>query len=223
MQMSLVPTWAGGHPALCLWPMAQLLPGKNPQDLSLYHRGRGSWRPPALRSWTALTQMSVWVFVFGMELNNFHLVRSEQIMIEVLVYWIQDEIVGRRSASSSSLATSLMDDTSPESAVGKKSELGIIYTFLSQLRVFIFLVLSLVRSSWTLIRSIDWIFSVKYLTFFFSPAPPMFLPISSTPQPERRQTPQRRHSIEKETPTNVRQFQPPTKQSSKSLVGQVSL
>uniref|UniRef100_A0A3Q3JBU0 KIND domain-containing protein n=1 Tax=Monopterus albus TaxID=43700 RepID=A0A3Q3JBU0_MONAL len=48
-------------------------------------------------------------------------------------------------------------------------------------------------------------------------SPPMFLPISSTPQPERRQTPQRRHSIEKETPTNVRQFQPPSKQSSKSL------
>ncbi|XP_070767594.1 protein spire homolog 1 [Enoplosus armatus] len=79
-----------------------------------------------------------------------------------------DEIVGRRSASSSSVATSLMDDTSPESVLGKKT-------------------------------------------------PPMFLPISSTPQPERRQTPQRRHSIEKETPTNVRQFQPPSKQSSKSL------
>ncbi|GAA6217563.1 protein spire homolog 1-like isoform X1 [Lates japonicus] len=81
-----------------------------------------------------------------------------------------DEIVGRKSASSSSVATSLMDDTSPESALGKKT-------------------------------------------------PPMFLPISSTPQPERRQTPQRRHSIEKETPTNVRQFQPPSKQNSKSLVG----
>ncbi|KAK2844143.1 hypothetical protein Q5P01_010802 [Channa striata] len=79
-----------------------------------------------------------------------------------------DEIVGRQSASSSSVATSLMDDTSPESAVGKKT-------------------------------------------------PPMFLPISSTPQPERRQTPQRRHSIEKETPTNIRLFQPPSKQSSKSL------
>ncbi|XP_026226855.1 protein spire homolog 1-like isoform X2 [Anabas testudineus] len=79
-----------------------------------------------------------------------------------------DEIVGRKSASSSSVATSLMDDTSPESAVGKKT-------------------------------------------------PPMFLPISSTPQPERRQTPQRRHSIEKETPTNVRLFQPPSRQSSKSL------
>ncbi|XP_030249998.1 protein spire homolog 1 isoform X5 [Sparus aurata] len=79
-----------------------------------------------------------------------------------------DEIIGRRSASSSSVATSVMDDTSPESAVGKKT-------------------------------------------------PPMFLPISSTPQPERRKTPQRRHSIEKETPTNVRQFLPPSKQNSKSL------
>uniref|UniRef100_A0A3Q1GJP9 Spire type actin nucleation factor 1 n=1 Tax=Acanthochromis polyacanthus TaxID=80966 RepID=A0A3Q1GJP9_9TELE len=79
-----------------------------------------------------------------------------------------DEIVGRTSASSSSVATSVMDDTSPESALGKKT-------------------------------------------------PPMFLPISSTPQPERRQTPQRRHSIEKETPTNVRQFLPPCKQNSKSL------
>ncbi|XP_069813901.1 protein spire homolog 1 isoform X4 [Dendropsophus ebraccatus] len=48
--------------------------------------------------------------------------------------------------------------------------------------------------------------------------PPRFLPISSTPQPERRQTPQRRHSIEKETPTNVRNFLPPSRQSSRSLV-----
>ncbi|XP_056377503.1 protein spire homolog 1 isoform X2 [Hyla sarda] len=47
--------------------------------------------------------------------------------------------------------------------------------------------------------------------------PPRFLPISSTPQPERRQTPQRRHSIEKETPTNVRSFLPPSRQSSRSL------
>ncbi|XP_047455239.1 protein spire homolog 1-like isoform X2 [Mugil cephalus] len=81
-----------------------------------------------------------------------------------------EEIAGRKSASSSSVATSLMDDTSPECALGKKT-------------------------------------------------PPMFLPISSTPQPERRQTPQRRHSIEKETPTNVRPFLPPSKQNSKSLVG----
>lgn len=33
----------------------------------------------------------------------------------------QDDFVGRRSISSSSVATSLMDDTSPESTVGKKS------------------------------------------------------------------------------------------------------
>ncbi|XP_058133257.1 protein spire homolog 1 isoform X2 [Dasypus novemcinctus] len=52
--------------------------------------------------------------------------------------------------------------------------------------------------------------------------PPKFLPISSTPQPERRQPPQRRHSIEKETPTNVRQFLPPSKQSSRSLVPRIT-
>ncbi|XP_078397192.1 protein spire homolog 1-like isoform X3 [Cetorhinus maximus] len=52
--------------------------------------------------------------------------------------------------------------------------------------------------------------------------PAMFLPISSTPQPERRKQPQRRHSIEKETPTNVRQFLPPSRQSSKSLVSRLS-
>ncbi|KAM3928236.1 protein spire homolog 1 isoform 2-T2 [Leptodactylus fuscus] len=52
--------------------------------------------------------------------------------------------------------------------------------------------------------------------------PPRFLPISSTPQPERRQTPQRRHSIEKETPTNVRHFLPPTRQSSRSLVPRIT-
>lgn len=51
-------------------------------------------------------------------------------------------------------------------------------------------------------------------------APPMFLPISSTPQPERRQPAQRRHSIEKETPTSVRQFLPPSRHSSKSLVSE---
>ncbi|XP_057689995.1 protein spire homolog 1 isoform X1 [Corythoichthys intestinalis] len=79
-----------------------------------------------------------------------------------------DEFLGHKSTSTSSVATSLMDDTSPEAALGKKT-------------------------------------------------PPQFLPISSTPQPERRQTPQRRHSIEKEKPTNVRLFQPPLKQNSKSL------
>ncbi|KAM9513097.1 protein spire homolog 1 isoform 3-T3 [Salvelinus alpinus] len=82
-------------------------------------------------------------------------------------------IGGQKSASSSSVSTSVVDDTSPESVLGRKT-------------------------------------------------PPMFLPISSTPQPERRQAPQRRHSIEKETPTNVRQFIPPSRQSSKSLVGRIA-
>uniref|UniRef100_A0A8B9HR85 Spire-type actin nucleation factor 1b n=1 Tax=Astyanax mexicanus TaxID=7994 RepID=A0A8B9HR85_ASTMX len=74
-----------------------------------------------------------------------------------------------RSVSSSSISTPMVEDTSPESVLGKKT-------------------------------------------------PPMFLPISSTPQPERKQPAQRRHSIEKETPTNVRQFIPPSRHSSKSLV-----
>ncbi|KAJ8273264.1 hypothetical protein GJAV_G00099560 [Gymnothorax javanicus] len=73
-----------------------------------------------------------------------------------------------KSASSSSMSTSLMDDTSPESMMGKKT-------------------------------------------------PPNFLPISSTPQPRKRLGYQRRHSIEKETPTNVRQFPPISRQNSKSL------
>ncbi|XP_072548591.1 protein spire homolog 1 isoform X2 [Salminus brasiliensis] len=79
-----------------------------------------------------------------------------------------DETVGQRSVSSSSISTPMVEDISPESMMGKKT-------------------------------------------------PPMFLPISSTPQPERKQPAQRRHSIEKETPTNVRQFMPPSRQSSKSL------
>ncbi|KAK3508444.1 hypothetical protein QTP70_029435 [Hemibagrus guttatus] len=47
--------------------------------------------------------------------------------------------------------------------------------------------------------------------------PPQFLPISSTPQPERHMSFRRRHSIEKETPTSVRQFIPPSRQNSRSL------
>uniref|UniRef100_A0AAY3ZVY1 KIND domain-containing protein n=1 Tax=Denticeps clupeoides TaxID=299321 RepID=A0AAY3ZVY1_9TELE len=70
--------------------------------------------------------------------------------------------------------------------------------------------------------SINPSFSVhEELSLLFS-APPMFLPISSTPQPERRKHAQRRHSIEKETPTNVRQFLPPSRQNSKSLVSLVN-
>ncbi|XP_043073542.1 protein spire homolog 1 isoform X9 [Puntigrus tetrazona] len=47
--------------------------------------------------------------------------------------------------------------------------------------------------------------------------PPQFLPISSTPQPDKRIAAQRRHSIEKEDPTNARLFPPPSRQNSKSL------
>ncbi|XP_028820329.1 protein spire homolog 1 isoform X4 [Denticeps clupeoides] len=80
-----------------------------------------------------------------------------------------DEELSRRSPSSSSMSTSMVDDTSPESFMGQKT-------------------------------------------------PPRFLPISSTPQPDKRQFPQRRHSIEKEAPTDVRPFHPPSRQSSKSLM-----
>ncbi|TMS18450.1 Protein spire-like protein 1 [Larimichthys crocea] len=44
-----------------------------------------------------------------------------------------------------------------------------------------------------------------------------FLPVSATPQPDKRQSSQRRHSIEKEAPTSVRPFAPPSRQTSKSL------
>uniref|UniRef100_A0A673KEI4 Protein spire homolog 1-like n=1 Tax=Sinocyclocheilus rhinocerous TaxID=307959 RepID=A0A673KEI4_9TELE len=75
----------------------------------------------------------------------------------------------RTSDSSSSVSASLVEDTSPESVMAKKT-------------------------------------------------PPQFLPISSTPQPDKRIAPQRRHSIEKEDPTSVRPFLPPSRQNSKSLV-----
>ncbi|XP_035848709.1 protein spire homolog 1 isoform X3 [Sander lucioperca] len=71
--------------------------------------------------------------------------------------------------SSSSMSTSLMEDTSPESVTEKK-------------------------------------------------APPKFLPVSAMPQPDKRQSPQRWHSIEKEAPTCVCPFVPPSRQSSKSLL-----
>ncbi|KAF0024824.1 hypothetical protein F2P81_023626 [Scophthalmus maximus] len=70
--------------------------------------------------------------------------------------------------SSSSMSTSLMEDTSPDSVVGKK-------------------------------------------------APPNFLPVSAAPKRDKRQSPQRRHSIEKDAPTCVRPFVPASRQSSKSL------
>ncbi|XP_051949473.1 protein spire homolog 1-like isoform X2 [Xyrauchen texanus] len=80
-----------------------------------------------------------------------------------------EDTTTRKSDSSSSLSTSMLEDTSPESVMGKKT-------------------------------------------------PPKFLPISSTPQPDKRIAPQRRHSIEKEAPTSVRPFLPPSRQNSKSLL-----
>ncbi|XP_026204455.1 protein spire homolog 1 isoform X2 [Anabas testudineus] len=70
--------------------------------------------------------------------------------------------------SSSSMSTSLLEDTSPESVVGNKAQ-------------------------------------------------PKFLSVSAKPQPDKHHSPQRRHSIEKEAPTSVRPFAPPSRQSSKSL------
>lgn len=135
----------------------------------------------------------------------------QQELIHFLCLVPQDDFVGRRSISSSSVATSLMDDTSPESTVGKKSTKKICY--IEKLHHSNYL-----RFYCSLVAVLRFAFAREFGFSFSSTAPPMFLPISSTPQPERRQTPQRRHSIEKETPTNVRQFQPPTKHSSKSLV-----
>ncbi|XP_053493619.1 protein spire homolog 1 isoform X2 [Ictalurus furcatus] len=80
----------------------------------------------------------------------------------------EEESSTHRSISSSSITTSVVDGTSPDSVKGKKT-------------------------------------------------PPRFLPISSTPQPDRHMAPHRRHSIEKETPTSVRPFIPPSRQSSRSL------
>lgn len=72
--------------------------------------------------------------MFGTNVQKLHLACTAPIIMKCLaVTFIQDEIIGRQSASSSSVATSVMDDTSPESAVGKKSESGIISISLKQL------------------------------------------------------------------------------------------
>ncbi len=95
-QMSLVRTWAGGRPALCLWSTDQHLPESNPPDLSLHLRGRGCWKLPAWPSWTALTLMSVWMCVCvcvcvclcvwdEINLKKWCLACVEQIIIELFV------------------------------------------------------------------------------------------------------------------------------------------
>lgn len=63
VQMTPVPTWAGGRPALFLWPTCHLW--WNPPDLSPSLRGRSSWKLPAWPSWTAPTLTSVQVSAFG--------------------------------------------------------------------------------------------------------------------------------------------------------------
>lgn len=111
--ISSVPIWEGDRPAPCLSTTAQRLPGRNRQGLSLYLRGRSSWKLPAWLSWTAPTLMSVWL-CWG-----YFYVQAK--IMHFLCIVPQDDFVGRTSISSSSVATSLMDDTSPESTVGKKS------------------------------------------------------------------------------------------------------
>lgn len=99
--------------------------------------------------------------------------------------------------SSSSMSTSLLEDTSPESVVGNKGKGSNIINHV-----------------------------VLHLTLELSfhalcpppPGQPTFLPVSAAPHPDKHRSPQRRHSIEKEAPTSVRPFAPPSRQSSKSLV-----
>ncbi|MEQ2272472.1 Protein spire 1 [Xenotaenia resolanae] len=80
--------------------------------------------------------------------------------------------------SSSSMSTSLLEDTSPEAS---------------------------------------------YLNVFFPLATPKFLPVSATPQPDKHQSLQRRHSAERQASTFVRAFAPPSRQSSKSLFADVMI
>lgn len=113
------------------------------------------------------------------------------------VFPFKEESSTYRSISTSSISNSVVDDTSPDSVMGKKSMCtSLIYFNLS--------------TSAPL--------CIHFLTLPVSSAPPRFLHISSTPQPERNMALQRRHSIEKETPTSVRPFVPPSRQSSRSLV-----
>lgn len=106
--------------------------------------------------------------------------------------------------SSSSMSTSLLEDTSPESVMGNKGKCSNILNNSCSSSLHI----------WAEFSCILLFFSF----LFFSPAQPNFLPVSAAPQPDKHRSPQRRHSIEKEAPTSVRPFAPPSRQSSKSLV-----
>lgn len=121
--------------------------------------------------------------------------KGSGVMDYVLAF--KEESSTHRSISSSSITTSVVDGTSPDSVKGKKSTISIFTLYSS---IYLLLLLSV------------------FISFCLSSAPPRFLPISSTPQPDRHMAPHRRHSIEKETPTSVRPFIPPSRQSSRSLV-----
>uniref|UniRef100_A0A3Q2EIB0 Spire-type actin nucleation factor 1a n=1 Tax=Cyprinodon variegatus TaxID=28743 RepID=A0A3Q2EIB0_CYPVA len=97
------------------------------------------------------------------------------------------------SKSSSSRSTSLLEDTSPEAVVEKK---GIDYC--------------MERYGFT-----SHAFLLKCFLFFL--APPKSRPVSATHQPDKHQTHERRHPVEKEAPAFVRAFAPPSRQASKSL------
>ncbi|KAK1172494.1 hypothetical protein AOXY_G5085 [Acipenser oxyrinchus oxyrinchus] len=147
-----------------------------------------------------------------------------------------EEECRQRSGSSTGVSASQVEDTSPESAIGKKNNPPLLdkpgpatpavppqqltqHTGVSSFCMphpqnppMVRFVPPREQGVLRLTRTM----SGRRVVVAVS-ACPRFLPISSTPQPERRQPPQRRHSIEKETPTNVRQFLPPSRQSSKSL------
>lgn len=127
--ISSVLIWEGDRPAPCPSTTAQHRPGRDRQGLSLCLRGRSSWKLPAWLSWTAPTLMSVWLcwccFVLFLMMDDQGMTRYLRHVSQEVMHFLcpvpQDDFVGHRSISSSSVATSLMDDTSPESAVGKKS------------------------------------------------------------------------------------------------------
>lgn len=64
-------------------------------------------------------------------------------LITLLLFPLQEEVFGRKSASSSSVATSLMDDTSPETAMGKKSKSTFIPSLVSKLSDVLYRTISL--------------------------------------------------------------------------------
>lgn len=96
------------------------------------------------------------------------------------------------------MSTSVVDDTSPESGMGKKSK------------------------TLPLLKYTKCCFSIKKTHFYilvrFLAVPPQFRPISSTSQPDKRVASQNRHTVEKEALTSLQSFLPPPRQNPKSQV-----